>query len=173
MNRRHPSFVLPLLAAGGLCLGLAGCAYLPFHHKERPAEAELAAGGRKPSSQGLLLDMKFTPDPLKLAEARQLDVILTLRNVSKKVVTMKFPTTQIIEILLRDPNTGQIVSQWSSERTFTSDSRLVIIDPGERLEYNEPITTRELKAGKPYTLEAYLVGFDKELRVTKAVLPQP
>ena len=173
MNRLRPSPSFALLIVGGLLFSLGGCSYLPFRHKERPAAEKPSYARLKPSSQGLLLEMKSAPDPLKLGEVRQINVTMILRNVSKKTVTLKFPTTQLIEILLRDPNTGQVVSQWSTDRSFTSEPRLLIINPGEHIDYNEPITTRELKVGKPYTLEAYLVGFDKELRATKAILAQP
>ena len=29
-----------------------------------------------------------------------------------------------------------------------------------------------MQPGKPYTVEAYFLGYDKELRATKAVIPQ-
>ena len=173
MNRCRFSPLFALLTAGGLLFSLAACSYLPFRHKEKSAAEKPSYAGLKPSSQGLVLEMKSAPDPLKLGEVRQINVTMILRNVSKKTVTLKFPTTQIIEILLRDPNSGQVLSQWSTDRSFTSEPRLLIVNPGEHIDYNEPITTRELKAGKPYTLEGYLVGFDKELRATKAILPQP
>ncbi len=76
-------------------------------------------------------------------------------------------------MLLREPDTGKVVSQWSTDHTFSPASRYLVINPKERLEYNEPITTRELKPGKPYNLEAYFVGYDQELRATKVIIPQP
>lgn len=172
MNRRRLPLLAAALAAFCLLTCLPGCAYLPFRRKQQ-ALTDKTEPGRKATSQGLTVEMRTSPNPVKLGEVRQVNVTLVLRNVSKKIVTLKFPTTQILEILFRDPNTGQIISQWSSERSFTSDPRLVVINPGERIEYPEPITTRELKAGRPYTLEAYLVGYDKELRATQAVVPLP
>ena len=176
MSDMHRRFVpLPPTAAvlAGLALGLSACSLLPGHHKPSPTVEQKRPAGKKPMGHGIVLEVQSSPDPLKLAEAHQINVTLILRNVTAAGVTLKFPTTQIFEILLRDPNTGQIISQWSSEHTFTPDPRLLIVNHGERLEYNESISTRELKAGTPYTLEAYLVGYEKELRVAKAILPQP
>ena len=172
MNCRRVSPLLAAVALGALAAGFPACSLLPFRHKKAP-EPEASYGGKKASAQGLAVEMKSAPDPLKLGETHQLNVTFILRNVTKKIVTLKFPTTQIIEILLREPNSGKVISQWSTEHTFTADARLLVINPGERLEYSETITTSELKAGSAYTLEAYIVGYEKDLRVTRAILPQP
>ena len=131
------------------------------------------AVGRKLNGTGLAIEMKTAPDPIKLGETREIDVTLILRNKSKAPVNLKFATSQTIEILLRDPEGGKVLSQWSSDRTFEAISRYLVVNPGERVEYNEPITTRELHAGKTYTLEAYFVGYDQELRATRPIMPQP
>ena len=172
MNRRRVSPLLTAIALGGLVFCLPACSLVPFRHKKAPAE-EATYGGKKPTAHGLVVEMRSAPDPLKLGETHQLNVTFILRNVTKSVVTLKFPTTQIIEILLREPNSGKVISQWSTEHTFTADTRLLVVNPGERLQYEEPITTSELKAGNAYTLEAYIVGYEKDLRVTRAILPQP
>src|ERR1700752_421209 len=47
--------------------------------------------------RGLLLDLKLSPQPVKLSEVRQLEVKITLTNVSKRAVALEFPTDQRIE----------------------------------------------------------------------------
>ena len=47
------------------------------------------------------------------------------------------------------------------------------INEGERLEYSEKITTRELKVGKPYNLEVSFLGYENELFAKKILIPQP
>ena len=175
MNRRRVSPLLATLVLGGLVLGLLpACSLLPFHHKSKtPPDEEPSFGGKRATGLGHVVEMNSAPDPVKLAETRQINVTFILRNVTKKVVTLKFPTTQFIEILLREPNSGKVISQWSSEHQFTGEPRLLVINPGERLQYEEPISTRELKAGNPYTLEAYVIGYEKDLRVNKAILTEP
>ena len=166
-----------ILFACGVCLlaALPACSLLHRHHasdsapeKARPSKAIYTANAR-----GLALELKFSPDPVKLGEVREISVNLIVRNVSKQPTTLKFPTTQILDIVLRDVATGDVVSKWSTDRTFADDSRIVTVNKGERLEYTEPITTRELKAGKTYNLEAYFVGYEKELSAKKALIPQP
>ena len=179
-RRRIPRFVHGLLTAG-LLAGLSSCSFLHPHHEDaaadHPASANLETSpglvGKRPNARGLVVEIKSAPDPVKLGETRQIDVTLVLRNNSKVTANLKFATSQLIEMLLREPDTGKVVSQWSTDHTFTPASRYLVINPHERLEYNEPITTRELKPGKPYNLEAYFVGYDQELRATKVIIPQP
>ncbi len=180
-SRRFPRFVRGLLTIG-LLAGLSACSLLHRHHDDAAADHgpssanfETSPGlvGKRPNARGLVVEIKASPDPVKLGETRQLDVTLVLRNNSKVTANLKFATSQLIEMLLREPDTGKVVSQWSTDRTFSPASRYLVINPKERLEYNEPITTRELKPGKPYNLEAYFVGYDQELRATRVIIPQP
>ena len=119
------------------------------------------------------MELKASPDPLKLGEVRQLDVTLTLRNTTKQAITLKFATSQTIEIILRDQASGKVVSQWSTDQTFQPDIRNLVINAHERIEYNQPITTRELHAGVTYTLEAYFIGYEQELRASRPIIPLP
>ena len=170
---------VPFLVSGLIAACLPACSLLHRDHSQAdgsPAPLQASPGmvGKRPNARGLSVEIKSSPDPIKLGETREINVTLVLRNTSKIAANnLKFATSQLIEILLRDPDTGKVVSQWSTDRSFTPDSRYLVIDPQERLEYNEPITTRELKAGKAYNLEGYFVGYDQELRATKVVIPQP
>ena len=158
--------------AAGLCLlaVLSACSLLHRH----PKDTDSTAKTRHPATaSGLELELKFSPDPVKLGEVREISVNITLRNVSNRTATLKFPTTQILEIALRDVGTDTIVSKWSADRTFSDDRRIIPVNKGEHLEYTEPITTRELKAGRAYNLEVSFLGYEKELFVKKAIIPQP
>ena len=55
---------------------------------------------KDPRLRGLALDLQITPQTVKLSEVRQLSVKVTLANLSKRPVTLDFPTTQRIEIYL-------------------------------------------------------------------------
>lgn len=127
--------------------------------------------GKRPSAHGLVVEIKATPDPVKLGETREINVTLTLRNPTKEPVDLKFATSQTIEILLRDTASGKVLSQWSADRTFQDESRYLVVNPHERIEYNEPITTRDLQVGKTYSLEAYFIGYDKDLHASRPIIP--
>lgn len=174
MNRRRYSPLVVSALAVGLLASLPACSHLPFRrHKEDPATVQAETLHLKTNAQGLAVEIKSLPDPVKLGEVRQLEVTVILRNLSKVPVHLNFPTGQTIEIQLREPNNGKVLTKWSTDRIFNSDSRYLLVNPQERLEFNEPITTRDLQTGKPYTLEAYFVGYEKDLRASKAIVPQP
>lgn len=165
-----------LLATAALLLAaLPGCSVFPGHKKDLQSvtlETNPGIIGKRGNAKGLTIELKASPDPLKLGESRQLDVTMVIRNNSKKTVALKFPTTQLIEILLRETDSGKVVSQWSTDQSFSALSRYLIINPKERLEYAQPITTRELRAGNSYNLEAYFVGYDQEARASLPIIPQ-
>ena len=178
MNRRHLFPLLGCLFAILLFSNLSGCALLR-HHQAKDAETSTPPKngsrivGKHATGTGLTVEIKSDPDPVPLGEVREIKVTFMVRNNGKNAATLKFPTSQTIEIDLRDVATGQVVSQWSTDRTFTQEPRFLVVNAGERLEYNEPITTRELKAGKAYNLEAYFVGYERELRTSRPIIPQP
>ena len=179
MNRRLSPLLACVLAAG--CLSACSnfsfpdlhLPELPFRrHKESPAASQAAAANLKTNAQGLAVEVRTAPDPLKLGESRQMDVTVILRNTSKSPVHLNFPTGQTLEIFLKEPNTGKVLTKWSADRVFNPESRYLLINAEERLEFNEAIAIREMQPGKAYTVEAYFLGYEKELRATKAVVPQ-
>ncbi len=162
--------------AFGLCLlaSLSACSLFHRHHAgDATAQADAGKAKHRANARGLDLEVKASPDPLKLGEVREIAVKLTVRNASKQRVTLKFPTYQILEIALRDVGTGAVVSKWSTDRTFQQDARIVSVNEGERLEYNETITTRELKVGRAYNLEVSFIGYENELLAKKVLIPEP
>lgn len=173
MNSRRYSPPVVFALAVSLLASMPGCSHLPFRrHKENPATVQEETAHLKTNAQGLAVEIKSSPDPVKLGEVRQLEVAVILRNLSKQPVHLNFPSGQTIEIVLREPNSGKVLTKWSTDRIFNTESRYLLINPQEYLQFNEPISTRDLQTGKPYTLEAYFVGYEKDLRATKAIVPQ-
>ena len=169
--------LLRCLFAGFVLVGVLGCSLLG-HRKAKDSETSTAPlnraeiVGKHSNGKGLTVEIKADPDPVRLGEVREIKVTFVVRNTGKTTTTLKFPTSQTIEIDLRDVATGKIVSQWSTDRTFTQEPRYLVVNAGERLEYNEPITTRELRAGQTYNLEAYFVGYEAALRTSRPIIPQ-
>jgi Intracellular proteinase inhibitor len=116
------------------------------------------------------LKLDVTPTPVKLSEDREVKVTITVYNQSKKSVHLDFPTSQRIEILVRDAS-GKVVNTWSEDQSFTDDSAAVTVNPGERLEYAASVATREMTGGQPYTIEASFPS-DAELKIQQQVIPQ-
>lgn len=167
-----------LVAVAGVLL-LSGCqtttkvtrevvSFIPFTggKKEQPAEK-----GVKFKKGRLALTMKLAPQPVKLSDDRQINVTVQLENISKHFVQLEFPSTQRIEILVRDDK-DKLVTQWSEDRAFETGITYVGINPGERLEYATNVSTRDLEAGKRYTILGFFPQYDT-LRAEKTITPEP
>ncbi len=120
--------------------------------------------------QNLTLNMDVAPQPVKLPETRQMKVTLSLLNRSKKFVHLEFPTTQRIDIVVSD-KTGKTVTRWSEDQSFANEPAYVTINPGERIEYNASVATRDLVAGEPYTIDGFFPNVT-ELRIQKTIVPE-
>jgi hypothetical protein len=121
--------------------------------------------------RGLALDLQISPAVIKLSEVRQLEVRVTVTNLGKRAVELDFPDDQRIEILLRD-GAGTVLTRWSDNHAVTPKPGTVVINPGEHIEYNETIATRELTPNKVFTLEVFFPKYP-ELRVRQKFLTAP
>jgi hypothetical protein len=126
---------------------------------------------KDPRLRGLALDLQLTPQTVKLSEVRQLSVKVTLANLSKRPMTLDFPTNQRIEIYLMD-SAGEILAKWSDNHAITEKPATILINPQERVEYNETIATRELTPNKVFVAEVFLPQYP-ELRIRQKFLAVP
>jgi len=134
--------------------------------------------GSDESRPGSKLDVE--PRQFSVDERREVTVTYTIFNKSGKLLMLNFPTSQRIEILVRDPQ-GKVIERWSDDRMFDDISGVVMINPNERIQYQERIATREMQPGKKYTIEASLANNTEFTKVTEVTptgkapepLPQP
>ena len=126
---------------------------------------------RDPRLRGLTLDLQISPAVIKLSEVRQLEVRMTVTNLGKRAVELDFSDDQRIEILLRD-GAGTVLTRWSDNHAVTPKPGTVVINPGEHIEYNETIATRELTPNKVFTLEVFFPKYP-ELRIRQKFLTAP
>jgi hypothetical protein len=124
-----------------------------------------------PRLRGLVLDLQISPAVIKLSEVRQLEVRVTVTTLGKRAVELDFPNDQRIEILLRD-GAGTVLTRWSDNHAVTPKPGTVLINPGEHIEYNETIATRELTPNKVFTLEVLFPKYP-ELRIRQKFLTAP
>ncbi len=126
---------------------------------------------KDPRLRGLALDLQITPQTVKLSELRQLSVKVTLANLSKRPVALDFPTTQRVEIYLMNSG-GEILTKWSENHAIAEKPGTILINPSERIEYNETISTRELTPNKVFIAEVFFPQF-LELRIRQKFLAVP
>ena len=121
--------------------------------------------------RGLTVDLQITPQTIKLSEVRQLGIKLTLANLSKRPVTLDFPTNQRIEVYLMNSE-GNILTRWSDNHAIAEKAATILINPQERIEYNETIATRDLTPNKVFIAEVFFPQYP-ELRVRQKFLAVP
>jgi hypothetical protein len=121
--------------------------------------------------RGLVLALKLSAQPVKLTEVRQLEVKVTLTNVSKRAVTLDFPTDQRIEIYLKN-SSDVVLTIWSDNHAFDANASVVLINPGEHIYYQETIATRDLTPNKVFIAEAFFPQYP-ELRIRQKFLTAP
>ena len=126
---------------------------------------------KDPRLRGLVLELKLSPQPVKLSEVRHLQVNLTITNVSKRAVVLDFPTEQRFEIYLRN-STDAILTTWTDNHAFADKAGTVLINPSERINYPETIATRDLTANKVFIAEVFFPQYP-ELRIRQKFLTAP
>ena len=122
-----------------------------------------------PLYYGLEMRVKVNPDVIRLSEARSLEVHLQLINRSKKSANLLFNDSRKYDFILRDVS-GKKLAQWSDDQPVNQTPGYVIINPGERAEFVGNVSTRDMVAGRTYTLEALVVGYDN-MRQTVQLTP--
>lgn len=136
-------------AAGWLAI-LAGvvAACAPAEHE--PVEM---APGRLVQAQ-----LRTGAEDFALSGQREVKVTFSARNTARRLLSLDFPTGQHLEVTLRAPD-GRTLFLWSEDRAFAPEASVVVVNPGERLEFEAAIPTRDMVAGRIYSVEAVLPGF--------------
>lgn len=139
--RARSSLLLVLLA-------LAACAG-PGRLADRPASRPVWL---------VDLDLRGEPADFPLSGRREVTIVYSLVNLSRQAQRLDFPTAQRLEVTLRDSD-RRVLFQWSEDRHFAALASSVMVNPGERLEYEAALPTRDMVAGRTYQAEAVLPGY--------------
>ena len=121
---------------------------------------------RAPTTETLEID----PAKFSLQDRREVNVTYTIRNNTKNMSRLEYPTTQRIDILTYDSK-GIVIDRWSDDRAFQPEDGIVVINPKERIEYQEKIPTREMKPGESYRVKTFTTSSEK-FESEKTVTPQ-
>jgi Intracellular proteinase inhibitor len=119
---------------------------------------------------GLEMRVTLSPDTIKLPDTRSFEARIVLINRTKKAVTLQFNDSREYDFLLQDAS-GKKLVQWTDDQPVNQNPGYVIVNPGERSEFVGTISTRDMVAGRPYALQASLVGYPK-LMTTINITPQ-
>jgi hypothetical protein len=90
-------------------------------------------------------------------------------NKGKETVQLEFPSSLRVDVVLK-ADTGKVLSRWSDDQRIEREPSVLIVNPGERLEYNARVSTRDMQAGRRFEIEAVFPSYEK-LRVSRVVSP--
>jgi hypothetical protein len=175
--RRHVVLLLLTFAVVGGAFGQDSAATATPRKRSwlsrmlHPFSPQLVPQYKDPRLRGLALDLQITPQTVKLSEVRQLEIKVTLTNLSNRPVTLEFPTNQRIEIYLRN-SAGNILTKWSDNHAIAERPATVLINPQEHAEYNETIATRDLTPNKVFIAEVFFPAYP-ELQIREKFLAVP
>src|ERR1700730_16304915 len=158
-------------------VALAGCSsssgvyrWVPFmgNGKKKDSQTAIAKVDQSnpfgpiagPVYYGLEMRVKVNPEVVRLSDTRALEVHLQLINRSKKAINLLFNDSRKYDFILRD-GSGKKLAQWSDDQPVNQTPGYVIINPSERAEFVGNVSTRDMVAGRTYTVEALVVGYDK------------
>ncbi len=118
-----------------------------------------AERGESPAARAAwLVDLRGDPAEFPLSGRREVRVVYSLVNSSRQMQRLDFPTSQRLEVTMRGPD-GANLFQWSEDRHFAPSVTSVVVNPGERLEYEAAVPTRDMLGGRVYLVEAVLPGY--------------
>jgi hypothetical protein len=144
--------------------GLLGRMFHPF------SSSEVLPKYENKKLRGLVLSLQVSPQPVRLSEVRQMEVKVTVSNLGNRMVNLEFPTDQRIEVQLL--NAGDMVlTKWSDNHAIKESPGVVLINPGEHIEYKESIATRDLTPGRVFTAEVFFPKYP-ELRIRQKFMTE-
>jgi hypothetical protein len=174
MHFRVTACVAAIVALTGCSSSTGVYRWVPFmgNGKKKKSEVTIAKVDQNnpfgpitgPVYYGLEMRVRVIPEAIHLSDTRALEVHLQLINRSKKAINLFFNDSRKYDFILRDPS-GKKLAQWSDDQPVTQSAGYVIINPSERAEFVGNVSTRDMVAGRTYTLEATVVGYDRMRQV--------
>lgn len=148
--------VIPFVGGGDSGTGQAGNEAQPA--PTRQEGPSFVAKARSKDLRGLELRVTTEPASPRVSQDRRIHVVIALVNTGKRSVNLRFGSTQSREILIHDAR-GAILTRWSEDYVFEQALTTLVVNPGERVQYKETISTRDLAANREYTLDVGILGY--------------
>lgn len=92
-----------------------------------------------------------------LQDRREISATMIVTNQSKQLTQLVFPTEQRFDFVIKDAS-GSVLERWSDDRVFEKEEGVLMINPGENVQFSGTLSTREMQPGQAYTLEATVAG---------------
>jgi hypothetical protein len=120
----------------------------------------------------LTLEVAYSPNPVKLGRSGSMDVTVAIVNKTKTQQSLGTQAERRIGVQVREIETGRILSNLQEGRSDDPRLTTTLLNPGERLTFERRLATRDMRAGKVYQIEAFVVGSESTLHGEAQFLPQ-
>ncbi len=128
--------------------------------------------GSSGKQKTLTVDVAFSPNPVKLGRSGSMDVTVSIVNMTKLQQSFGTQTEQRIGVQVREIATGRLLSNVQEGRVEDPHLTAPLLNPGERLSFERRISTRDMRAGQTYQLEAFVVGSESTMHGELQFVPQ-
>lgn len=162
--------VLPLIVA--VAAAICGCAKVKQFDATAQSTGGVFAFGTKSVDKLLRVSVTYSPNPVTLGRSGQMDVTVAIVNITKQQQTFGTQTEQPINVVVREVETGRVLSQVTQGASEDPKLTSPLLNPGERFNFQRRLSTKEMRAGRTYQIEAFVVGYDDKLRGQVQFVPQ-
>ena len=114
--------------------------------------------------------LDISPPHFSLANDGNMTITYRVKNPTRKIIRLNYPTAQRFDIAVKDAN-GEEIERWSENRVFNHEEGIIFLNPGEHLEYKEKISTAKLTPTERYSVLAE-VPDNPGFEVTKTLHPK-
>ena len=108
--------------------------------------------------RNIVTSIQIKPETVRLSTTRSIDATMQITNKTERGLQLSFPTSQHIEVVVKTED-GKVIQRWSEDQRIERETSLVVVNPGERLEYVASISTRNMTVGTTYVIEATAPGY--------------
>ncbi len=104
------------------------------------------------------VEIKVVPGAsFSLDDRREITATMIVTNRGKKLTQLVFPTEQRFDFAVKD-SAGTVLERWSDDRNFEKEQGILMVNPGETVQFSGTLSTREMQPGQTYTLEGTVAG---------------
>ena len=159
--------LLPLAIA---LTAVCGCAR--FQELDATVKSTGGLFGSGDKKKALTVDVAFSPNPLKVGRNSTMEVTVSIVNMTKLQQSFGTQTEQRIGVQVRDIATGRLLNNVQEGRAEDPHLTTPLLNPGERLSFERRLSTRDMRAGQTYQLEAFVVGSESTMHGELQFVPQ-
>ena len=149
---------------------LGGCA--KFTEFDNTVKATGGFFGPSSKQKALTVEVGYSPNPVTLGRSGSMDVTVSVVNNTKTQQSFGTQTEQRITVQVREVATGRVLANTQEGRTEDPHLTAPLLNQGERLSFERRISTREMRAGQTYQIEAFVGGSESTMHGEVRFVPQ-